>query len=190
VNRELLDALFHHYVLMKRGAVDEEDVDNDVPMLLYVGDEPMETESDAAQVLCIVVPGGRDDVCAALAHTMAQAFIPNWACILADGFVAKDLDVPDEYKHAGGLIELAALGDANIKECLTITAVDHAGDQYANARTYWYDSDGDIWFDDEDGPGEKSEGPMIDVLRDVTSLWGMTHVEILSEIMKRGPFLN
>jgi hypothetical protein len=190
VDRTVLDLMFRQYVDTKRATVDDKDEDdNDIPMLLYVGDGPLD-EGVEGNVFCIVVPGGREDVCHALAYTMAQHFIPYWAAICSDGYVAKDSDVPDEYKHAGGLVELAALDSDIIKECLTITAFDHAGDAYSTSRTYWYDDDGDIWFNDEDGPASESSGPLIDVLKDVTSLWGKTHIEILQTIASRGPFLN
>jgi len=189
VHEPTLADLFGHYQLMKRDAVAEPDEDNDIPMLLYVGEGPL-AENVPCEVLCIVVSGGRDDMCQCLAAVMAQHFIPHWAAICSDGFVAKHADVPPEYLRAGGLIEMAAGKLPGVRECLTITAADHDGHVYANSRTYWFDTDGDIWFDDDDGPGDKMSGPMIDVLTDVTSLWGKSKIEVLQTIMERGPFMN
>ena len=184
-----LDDLFRHYILMKRDVVADPDEDNDIPMLLYAGERPLD-EDVPSEVYCIVVTGDRLDLCNCLAALMARHFIPYWTAICMDGFVAKGDDVPDEYMHPGGLVDMAAAGLPGVRECLTITAADHDGHVYANSRTYWFDNDGDIWFDDDDGPGEKMSGPMIDVLVDVTSLWGKSKMEVLQVIMERGPFMN
>lgn len=186
MNESLLQAIFDDFREVKRSHIrDAAEDDRDIPMMIFLGEHDSDEE-----VLAIIVPGAREDACQALAAVMARAFIPYWAAICMDGWVAKETDVPDEFKHQGGLIELAALGSDNVKECLTITAADHTGTKYADSRTYWYDSDGDIWFDDSDGPGDEMSGPMLDVLLDITSLWGKTQTEIIEEIIKRSPDMN
>jgi len=187
MDREMLDSIFEHYMLMKRDTVQHPEMDNDVPMLLYISDEPYNTPDST--LLCVVIPGGRDDMVQALAAVMARAFIPYWAAIVSDGYVAKDGDVPDEFKVAGGLV-LAFAAGVPVKECLTLTACDHEGEQYALSRTYWYDDDGDVWFDDDEGPGTDSVGPMIDILKDITSLWGKTQAEVISVILDRTHDMN
>jgi hypothetical protein len=186
VNESLLHAIFDDFREVKRAHVRDHDPDDrDIPMMIFVGEH-----EDDEEVLAIIVPGAREDACQALAAVMARAFIPYWAAICMDGYVAKDVDVPDEFRHPGGLVELAAIGSDNVRECLTITAADHTGTKYAISQTYWYDSDGDIWFEDDDAPGDEMSGPMLDVLLDITSLWGKTHTEIIEEIMKRSPDRN
>jgi hypothetical protein len=188
VNIEMMESIFEQYMLMKRDVVREPEQDNDVPMLLYVGEQPFDDLD--GNVLCIVVPGGRDEVIGALAATMARMFIPYWAAIASDGYTAKAADIPDEYIRAGGVTELFAQNSAAVKECLTLTACDHEGGLYATSRTYWYDSDGDVWFDDEEEASSFSEGAIIDILKDITSMWGKSHAEVIAEVMRRMPDMN
>jgi hypothetical protein len=186
----MMDALFASYRDMKRDACRDGEVDRDVSMLLYLGEGPMDDVQ--TQVLCIVIPtGGREDMVQALAAAMARMFVPYWAAVLSDGYVMSADDAPD-IVPAGGLGALFALGDKNVRECLTITGCDHTGDVYADSVTYWYDDDGDVWFrDDEESPVKgTSEGPMIDVLKDVTSLWGKTQAEIIAVILERTVDMN
>lgn len=188
MNYGILDTLFEHYMLMKRENVREAIGDNrDIPMLLYVADQPYEARE--AQLLCVVVPGGRDDVVRALASVMARAFIPYWAAIASDGYVAKDSELPDEYMHPGGLEEAFKAG-IPVRECLTLTAADHEGNQYALSRSYWYDDDGDVWFNDDEGPGTDSSGPLIDALKDITALWGKSQAEVIAVILERTVDMN
>lgn len=183
-----MERIFEDYQRMKRDAVDSDEVDNDIPMLLYVGEGPIESDT---QVVVIVIPtNDRNDLCQALAACMARMFIPHWATICMDGYTAADADVPEQFMHIGGLREMAALGVNGVKECLTVTAVDHVEGTYTNSRSYWYDDDGDIWFDDEEGPTADATGPMIEVLVDIVSMYGKTQAEILIEILSRTTDMN
>jgi hypothetical protein len=187
MNESLLRLIFDDFREVKRAHVRgaEDDDDRDIPMMVFVGEH-----ADDEEVLCIIVPGARGELAAALAAVMARAFVPYWAAVCMDGYVAKDADVPEEFMHPGGLVEMALRGSDAVKECLTITAADHAGARYADSQTYWYDSDGDIWFDDGDGPGHEMSGPMFDLLIDITSMWGKSQVEIIAEILSRSTDMN
>jgi len=189
MNEVTLDDIFGGYREMKRQAVRDPDVDNDIPMLLYLGEGSMDDEQ--MQILCVVIPSGdKGDLCNALAACMARQFIPYWAAVCTDGYVAKATDFPDMV--AGGLALMFDVGDDRVQECLTITATDNLGDMYADSVTYWYDDDGDLWFrDDQEAPVKgHSEGPLIDVLKDVCSLWGKTPAEVISTILERTPEVN
>lgn len=188
MNEAMLASIFDDFREMKRSHVREADADDrDIPMMVFVGDRPSDEDAD---VVAIIVPGSRNEVAQALAAVMARMYIPYWAAICSDGYVAKDMDVPEQFMHPGGLIELALSGSDAVKECLTITAADHVGGTYADSQTYWYDSDGDIWFDDSEGPTGEMNGPMIDILVDITSLWGKTQAEIIAEILSRTTDMN
>jgi hypothetical protein len=191
VNHSMLEDIFNEYRLMKRAAVDHRDQldgDTDIPMLVYVGEGPM--DDTETQVAVIVIPsGGREDLCNALASTMARMFMPHWAAVLTDGYVIKEDDAPSAIP-AGGLRELFEAGTHAVDECLTITACCHGGESYADSVTYWYDDDGDIWFRDNEGMASEMNGPLVEVIKDVTSLWGLTHDEVMREIMRRSPGMN
>lgn len=189
MNEELMRTLFDDYKETKRHAVREHD--GEIPMFLYISNVSWNDADDEEGVVGVIPIGGTiDDVAQVLAATMARAFIPYWAAILSDGYTISHDKLPPN--HAGGLEPLFRAGYPGVHECLTITAASHDGEIYADSVTYWFDSDGDIWYNDVDGPLSKdtTAGPMIDVLKDVTSLWGMSHAEIISEIMKRTPDVN
>jgi hypothetical protein len=188
MDEAMFASIFDDFCEMKRAHIREAAADDrDIPMMVFVSDRPSEEDADA---IAVIVPGSRNEIVRALAAVMARMYIPYWAAICSDGFVAKDGDVPEEFLHPGGLIEMALSGSDAVKECLTITAADHAGAKYACSRTYWYDSDGDIWFDDSEGPTGEMNGPMIDILVDITSLWGKTQAEIIAEILSRTTDMN
>jgi len=187
MNEMMMAALFDDYKQVKRRAAKERDQGEgcDIVMLMYVGDEP---DDEGIVAVAPISDTSMESVAALIAATMARAFIPYWVAILSDGYVAKHSDVT--YPAAGGLEALFRAGDSNVQECLTITVANHAGEVYADSATYWFDDDGDVWFDESEGPANALEGPMIDVLKDVTSLWGKTQAEIITEIMKRSPTIN
>jgi hypothetical protein len=186
---EMMQTIFDEYMGLKCAAVGLQPDDCDIPMLLYLGERPY--DDPKGEVLCVVLQvSGFQDACAALAHAMAEKFIPYWAAMLSDGYTAKNVDVPTEFNHPGGLGEMMKLGLPDVREVLSLVACDKAGDLYSISRTYYFDADGDIFFDDDEGPAMNSHGTMVDVLRDCTSLWGLSDSEVHTELMRRSPDMN
>ena len=182
----MLDAIFYDYMEMKRVAVKE--ADGEVPMMLFAAPDPLDDTERDTPIAAIVVPSSSIDLVGrALAKLLAELFIPHWVACCSDAFIAPHgMAVDEGVAHRGDLEKLHQAGDKRIKEGLTITATDHEGDVYTNTVTYWFDSDGDIWYDDVEPStpeeAQQSEGPILDALRAVVSLHGLSESEIVAKI--------
>lgn len=184
MNELVIANVFDSYAEMKRIVVADPNQDNDMPMILYAGPEPL--EEPGGDVVCVMIPTGQaHDVAGTLARIMAEDFIPNWCILCADVWTAKDDDIDFRGFPNHGLGLLFLLGHPAVSEALTVTAVSHDGSVYVDNRRYWYDDDGDIWFHDSDGvlrDAEKTQGLIFGMLQDATSLWGLPRQEVLNRI--------
>ena len=187
MNHAILGAIFHDYMDMKREAAKDH---QDVPMMIFAAPNALDDNDEPIAALVIGDGGHSGLIGEALGELCTKLFIPHWTACCSDGYVAKASDFPElNDARPGDLQVLYEAGDPRVKEVLTITALDKDGDMYAASVTYWYDSDGDVWFDDievaRNDDAVQTEGGVVEAMRAVTSLHGLSTAEVLAKIANR-----
>lgn len=176
---EHIESILDFFREVKRHCVDDKDMPNDPPTFMFVGVEVDDDELDAPLVPAIALPV-MDDIVPAISEWITNFGPPAWVAVCNDAYVAHLIE--DDDKVFVDLAELHAAGDKRVKEALTLAAAHHDGTEFMIEQTYWYDSDGDVWFDDLDYHTSAS-GVIMNFLRVVVALHGQTREQMINSML-------